>query len=328
VQWGDRSTVAFSRHLGLDIMDFYLAPIRSRQRSVHVDQRREGDRLTTTWHTRLGELRQVQQFSAETGLSYTVEHQVKEPADLGRLAEVFADQEFWVDAEGATATRERAALVGEGGIVVASMPGTPLGQMVRVHCGVEGLAYLWADAREGLRALFGVMEANHLRQFQLAASVDGLDGLIGMDDTSTTTISPAMFEEFCLSYTDRVADATHAGGKFYLHHSCGLIRDILDLYRQTKMDAVHAYTTPPIGNATIAFGREHLGGRIVIIVSLDELFRDMSDRAGVAASIARRFDEAGSAENFIVVVAADPGKTMEETAFVAGEARKHQRRLR
>jgi len=325
VRWHDESTMIFSRYLGLDIMDFYYAPLRCRQREVTIDTDRDGDIQTTVWHTPSGDLREVTRYSGDTGLPYTLEHMVKTVDDLAPLAAVFADQEFSVDADGAQALLRRQAQVGDDGLVMAAMTGTPLGQLVRVHSGVENLAYLWADGRHELHELFAVMEENHLRQYRLAATLPGLDVLICMDDTSTTTISPAMFEECCLDYTDHLADVMHAAGKFYFHHSCGLIRDLLALYRQTKMDAVHAYQVPPIGDVTIAEGRPNLGDKITMIVSLVQMCGSLDNRAEVAESIRELFAEAQPGDGIIFGLAPDPEKDMEETAFVARECQKYQR---
>jgi len=121
-----------------------------------------------------------------------------------------------------------------------------------------------------LHDLFKVMEEAHRRMLGLALTCEN-DAVVTVDDTSTTTISPDMFEEFCMGYTDRMVDATHAVNKFYFHHSCGLIRDLLPLYRQTKMDAVHGFTVPPIGNVTVAEGRELLGPDITIIAGFSSI---------------------------------------------------------
>jgi uroporphyrinogen-III decarboxylase len=323
VQWHDLSTIAFSRYLGIDVTDFYCPPISGRPRQVEVEYRQDGNLHTTVWHCPGGELRQVQRFSPDTGMYYTVEHQVKEPDDLPLLAEVFADADFSLAPEKVEALRVRREIVGDDGIVMFAMSGTPLGQMIRVHAGVEHTAILWADARDDMLALFDVMAENHLRQFRLAAQAEGVDIVLGMDDTSTTTLSPAMFEATCLDYTDRVADALHAGGKYYFHHSCGLIRDLLDLYRQTKMDGVHGYTIKPLGDVSVADGKKHLGGRIVILAGLVQLFGSMADREEVARSIRAMFEEGGP-DNFILGLGADPEKTMEETTFVVDECKKYQ----
>lgn len=324
VRWSDESTVAFSRYLGLDIMDLFGAPLRCQSRHVTQTQERQGEVLVTTWHTPAGELRQVQRYSASTDLWYTQEHMVKGKQDLPALAEVFADQEFSLDPEGVAALRKRRELIGEDGIITLSLPGTPLGQMLRVHAGVETVAYLWAEARTELHDLFGVMADNHERQFRLAAQLPEAEALVSMDDTSTTTQSPAMFAEFNLGYTDRLADLCHAAGKLYMHHSCGLIRDLLPLYRQTRMDAVHAFTIAPLGNVTIREGKEALGPRIAMVAGVVQLFGEMRDREKVRESLEEMFAEAGG-NNVAFWIAADPEKDMEETRWLAEECKRLSR---
>jgi len=159
------------------------------------------------------------------------------------------------------------------------------------------------------------MEEAHTRQVKMTSALEFADCLLSMDDTSTTAISPEMFAEFCLGYTDRLADVVHAEGKFYFHHSCGLIRDLLPLYRQTKMDTVHAYTCRPLGDVTIA-DRELLGPRISIVAGMIQMFGSMENRAEVAESVSRMFEEAGTGDQVIFSLAADPEKTMEDTRFL------------
>jgi len=325
VQWSDESTIVFSRHLGLDIMDYMSVPLRTRRRRVAVEHTQHGRDTISVWHTPEGDLREVVRQNPELRVSYRVEHMLKGPQDLPALACVFDDEQFEVDAAGAEELGRRRALVGQDGMVMLFMPGTPMGMLVRLYAGVETLAYLWADCRAELRALFEAMERNHARRFRLAASLEDADALVGMDDTSTTAVSPAMFEECCLDYTDRMAELAHAGGKLYFHHSCGLIRDLLPLYRRTRMDAVHGFTVPPIGDVTVGEGRRLLGQRITIIAGAVQLFGDMRDRGAVAGEIAQMFAQAAPGDHFIVGVAADPDKTMEQTRFLVQECKKHRR---
>ena len=138
-------------------------------------------------------------------------------------------------------------------------------------------------------------------------------------------ISPRLFEEFCMDYTDSMAGAVHENGALYCHHSCGLIRDLLALYRQTEIDAVHAFMIPPIGNVTIAEGRGLVGDRITIIPTMIQLFGAMKDREATAESIRTMFSEAAPGDNILFQVTADPGKTMDDTWFVVNECKKYQR---
>lgn len=324
VHWGDRATVTFSRYLDLDIMDWFGMPaVGITRRNVTVEQTIEGDVTTNIWHTPAGDLREVIQFCRDsTGAvsSNWTEHLVKEAKDLPALAAIFEDEVIESDAEGIRRTRERRELIGDDGLILGSMDGTPLGMMYRVYSGVETLAYLWADAPDALHDCFAVMEANYLTRLQVGVQSD-IDVVVSVDDTSTTTISPAMFEKCNLDLTDARADAAHAAGKLYFHHSCGLIRNLLALYRQTKMDAVHAFTIPPVGNVTVAQGRKVLGDRITIIAGVEQLPGPMDDLAAVRASIHDMIREGEPWDHFILNVVAYPNRTMAQTKFVVDYCR-------
>ena len=319
VQWGDESTVTLSRYLGLDIVDWFGMPaVRLSRRNVTVEQTVAGDVTTVVWHTPMGDLREVIRVCRDsTGAvsSNRTEHLVKSPRDLEVLAAIHEDELIEADAEGMARTVERRRLIGDDGMLLGTMVGTPLGMMFRVYSGVATLAYLWADAAATLRDCFAVMEANYSRRLAVGVQSD-VDVIVSVDDTSTTAISPAMFEACNLDLTDARAEAAHAAGKLYFHHSCGLIRDLLPLYRQTKMDAVHAFTVPPMGDVTVAEGRRLLGDRITIIAGPGALCGPMDDRPAVRATIHDMVGQAGPGNHFILSIAAYPNRTMEQTKFV------------
>jgi hypothetical protein len=319
VHWSDTAMVTFSRYLGLDIMDWFGMPaVRIIRRNVTVESHSTGDVTSNIWHTPAGELREVIKICRdESGAvsSNWTEHPVKGPEDLPALAAIFEDEVIEPDPAGIESTRVRRKLIGDDGLLLGVMDGTPLGMMFRVYCGVAALAYLWADAPAALRDCFAVMEANYLKRLKTGVASD-IDVVVSVDDTSTTAISPAMFAACNLDLTDARADLAHAAGKFYFHHSCGLIRDLLPLYRRTRMDAVHAFTIPPLGNVSVAAGRKALGDRITIMAGVNQLAGPMDDRAAVRTDIHRMVQDAGSGDHFILSVAGYPNRSMAETKFV------------
>jgi hypothetical protein len=325
VRWAGTAAVTLSRYLGLDILDWFpMRAIGIRRRNVTVNQTVDGDVTTRTWHTPAGNLREViQECRDDSGAvsSNRTEHLVKGPSDLPALAAIFEDEVIELDSDGVRQTRERRKLIGDDGLLMGTMPGTPLGMMVRVYSGVETLAYLWADAPDALRDCFAVMEANHLRRLAVGAESD-IDAIVGVDDTSTTAISPAMFEACNLDVTNARAEWCHAAGKFYFHHSCGLIRDLLPLYRRTAMDAVHAYMAPPVGNVTVGEGRKTLGDRITIIASASQFAGVAEHRDAVQAGIREMIREAEPWDHFILYVAANPDRTVEQMRFIVDVCRK------
>jgi len=263
VRWCDENTVRLSRYLSLDIMDYMSEPVRIHRKNVTVESTRKGDDTIDAWHTPQGTLTQVRRRCRDDGTSYVVEHLIKSASDLPVLAAIFEDESLTLDTDIAVAMRKRQELIGNDGILQCFIPGTPMGLMYRVYSGVETLAYLYHDAPQALRDLFTVMETNYQTRLKISLEAPA-DAYVGMDDTSTTVVSPAMFEACSLDLTDRRADICHEADKLYFHHSCGLIRDLLPLYRRTRMDAVHAFTEPPIGNVTIVDGRKLLGDKIAI----------------------------------------------------------------
>jgi len=292
--------------------------MRITRRNVTIEKHTDGDATTNVWHTPKGDLREVIRVCCDsTGAvsSNRTEHLVNSPDDIPAFAAIFEDEVVEPDPEGIARAKQRRRLIGNDGLLMGSMDGTPLGMMYRIYSGVAALAYLWADAQNAMRDLFAVMEKNYLERLAVAARSD-IDVLVGVDDTSTTAISPAMFEECNLALTDERVRVAHEHGKLYFHHSCGHIRDLLPLYRLTKMDAVHAFSVPPVGNVTITDGRKALGDRITIIAGVNQLAGPMEDRAVVRESIHRMILEAKPWDHFILGVAGYPNRTMAQTKFV------------
>jgi hypothetical protein len=297
--------------------------MRITRRNVVMESVTENDVTTRIWHTPNGDLREVIRVCREDNgavSSNWTEHLVKGPRDLAALAAIFEDEVIEPDPDGIIRTRERRQLIGDEGMVLGPMDGTPLGMMYRVYSGVATLAYLWVDAPDALQDCLSVMETNYLQRLAIGVQSD-IDAVVGVDDTSTTAISPAMFGACNLDLTDERAKVAHAAGKLYFHHSCGLIRDLLPLYRRTTMDAVHAFTTPPLGNVTVAEGRQALGGSITIIAGVNQLAGPMDDRAAVRTSIHRMIRDAEPWDHFILNVAGYPNRTMEQTRFVVDSCR-------
>ncbi len=303
IRWGDTATVTLSRYLGLEIMDWFGMPaVRISRRNVSVDQMVEDDVTTRVWHTPAGDLREVSRVCRDSSGSVSsncTEHLVKGPEDLPALAAIFEDEIIDPDPDGVRKTRERRELIGEDGLLLGTMAGTPLGMMFRVYAGVAALAYLWADAPDALRDCFAVMEANFLKQLKIGTRSD-IDVVVSVDDTSTTCISPAMFEACSMDITNARADAAHAAGKIYFHHSCGYIRDLLPFYRRTRMDAVHSFTPPPLGNVTVAEGRRVLGGRITILTGIGKFYDTGKDRAAIRADLHRFLRETAPWDHLVL----------------------------
>ena len=325
VQWSDESTVQLSRYMGLDVADWYFPPVTIQPAgNVREEIKVEGEDTITLWHTPTGTLRQIVRQPVG-GVAYTVEHFIKSAADLEPMAAYYESLVIELDSKRLPDLQRRHALIGDDGIIMCSMAGTPLSELIRKLAGVETTTYLAVDVPNELQTLFAVMTRRQIESHSLAASLTGIDAIVGVDDTSTTTQNPAMFEEYCVDYTNRMADAVHAQGKLYIHHSCGLIKDLLGLYRQTRMDAVHALQIPPLGNITIREAKQALGDQIVIYATLNQMFGSLENWPAVCQSIREMFEGAAPGNNFLLVIGADPNVNMATTMRFWNEVQKYQR---
>ena len=89
-----------------------------------------------------------------------------------------------------------------------------------------------------------------------------------------------------------------------MHHSCGLIHDLLPVYRKTRMDGVHAFTTPPIGDVEYEEGRKLLGDKISIFSSLLSGMQS-NDEQYIEEFIRKKFEAGKKAGNIMFAVGAE-----------------------
>ena len=321
--WSGHAGIEYARLLGITVAAWTSPPLSIEQTACETEIREEGRDTIRLIHTPAGDLREVIRKADSGAASYRVEHLLKGPEDLGRLASLFDGESIELDERKRLEIEERAKQIGDEGILISPMPGTPLGMLIRILAGPETTAYLHADAPEALSDLFATMERNYARQFELASQTR-IDAFLGMDDTSTNTESPSMFEEYCLGYTDRIADIVHGYGKMYWHHSCGLIRDLLPIYRTSRMDSVHAFTEPPTGDVLLDDGRSLLGDDIGIVAGLRLMERPLEDRSQASRLIAELFERAGAGSRFCLCMTAYQHLTMDDIRWLRDECGRHQ----
>ena len=68
------------------------------------------------------------------------------------------------------------------------------------------------------------------------------------ENTSTTMISPDFYERYSLAQIKAQADYIHSHGKKLILHMCGLLNDLLPLFKRAGIDGIHSVTPPPVGN--------------------------------------------------------------------------------
>ncbi len=130
---------------------------------------------------------------------------------------------------------------------------------------------------------------------------------------SSTVISPAMFEEFCVPYDRPVVAALHDGGFPVVYHTCGGMVPLAELIPLNGCDASETLSPPGVGGdvrpETRAPLKEKLGSKVALIGGMDQfgilsnsspaqiraethaLFRDFGKDGGYICSACDHFFE-------------------------------------
>ncbi|MEI8064501.1 MAG: hypothetical protein WCH84_10620 [Verrucomicrobiota bacterium] len=286
--------------------DDYLLPVEAPAVLVSAtcttkEERSGTNQLISTLSTPKGDLRQVTTFSDDAP-SLVTERYVKTAADAVKLIEYFSSLRVELAPDVQKVIPDTRTRLGDKGILFCRLPGTPLGMCYREYSDLTHLIYLLSDEPGIAETLFACIEEKFFQLYErILREAPEIDVLVGMDDTSTTLISPAMFEKFNVEVTNLRADLCHRYGKIYMHHSCGLIRNLLPIYRQTRMNGVDAFTVPPIGDVGYAEGRRLLGPDYSICSPLTSGLPAL-DKDTICRQVADRFQDAHKANNVIFIV--------------------------
>lgn len=91
---------------------------------------------------------------------------------------------------------------------------------------------------------------------------------------SSTVISPAMFEEFCVPYDKLAIDALHACGFPVVYHTCGGMVPLAEMIPLNGCDASETLSPPGVGGDVTPESRGHLkeklGSKVALVGGMDQ----------------------------------------------------------
>jgi uroporphyrinogen-III decarboxylase len=155
-------------------------------------------------------------------------------------------------------------LAAQGAVTTQGLGPSPLMSLVEHYCGPENTFCLLADEAD----LFGeTIALMHRRQLAL---LDALlphcvaDTLWMIENTSSNLISPRLFELFVMPQLREYANRMLQRGVIPVHHMCGRLKALLDRIETLPALVNEAYTTPPLGDVTLADGRRHMPSKTLM----------------------------------------------------------------
>lgn len=251
--------------------------------------------------TPAGELTWVSSRNAYT--TYNVEHIVKTPRD----AELFL--KYWPGLE-----LDRAKLAGvydqvrEAGIVrgfveTFAQPG-PWQEFCEMVGTQEAIFWAMDDPAFVHQFLDAITQRKltYVEREMSGAKYDLIEH--GGGAASSTVISPAMFDEFCVPYDRRIIAAVHAAGFPVVYHTCGGMLAILDRIPSNGCDASETLSPPGVGGDIRGEDRARvktvLGSQVALIGGIDQgSILTAGNPTTVAAEVHACFETYGRAGGYI-----------------------------
>jgi hypothetical protein len=231
---------------------------------VRAERRQEGEYLYRRFVLKRGELSTVERTVPEAHTTYRIEHAIKTVDDLPVYRDLIEGLEFQPRPDFIT---NLDATLGDAGLLTLTGPETPLMGLIMWHCGIERTLYLLMDHEREMAEFLAAIHERNCEVYQLVCRMPGRV-VRPFEDTSSSLTAPWMFEKYCGPQLNDYADICHAHGKLFVPHMCGLLKDMLPLLAQTRIDGIEALTPPPTGNCPPELARQCLP-KAVLLGGLD-----------------------------------------------------------
>jgi len=285
--------------LGLDVR---CGVYRASMPNVRIEERTQGDYIFTTYHTPEGDVstktRTRLKFQFPGG-SWVIEHPVKEVGDIKVLEFMIKDTVYEPDYDNYRQLKED---LGDDGIVTVGSDYTPLMKTIIRYMGFKTFAIMLRRNSEVVAELVENIDIKYMEMYRIIADSPAEIVRVG-DNIDSVLVSPPLFEKYCLPYYNKYADILKEKGKTVISHMDGRLRALKELIARTRLDAIEAFTPPPIGDLPLKEAREAWGSKVIWMNFPEDVFlRDPEEIRGFTLSLLK---DIAPGKGFIISITED-----------------------
>jgi len=250
------------RDLGLGL-DVRCSVYKVHTPNVKLETRTVRDYEYLIYRTPLGEVHSKRRIGLTFQLpgqgSWTVEYPVKNMGDVKILKFIVEDTVYEPQYE---VYRQLEEELGGDGVVTSGADYTPLMKVIIAYMGFTVFALMSRRHMETIEELMESLDRKYLDMYKVIAKSPAKIVRVG-DNIDGVMISPNLFEKYCLRYYDKYADILKRAGKFVISHMDGRLKVLKDLIANTRLDAIEAFTPPPVGDLSLREARESWRDKII-----------------------------------------------------------------
>ena len=202
---------------------------------------------------------------ATTRSGHPVKHPVESLDELRILKNIWSESHYEeVDgAEEACARLE--AAIGDDGVYLPTLGPSPVQQLLQLDMGVANFYGLYQEHRDELDELLRVMHSRRVQEYEIVARRMSVPGLIVVENTSTTLISPAIYREYSLPQVRDFVRIAQEHGKKAILHMCGLLKGLTGPLKEAGLDGINGLTPPPVGDLPFEEAFDAFGEDLVVL---------------------------------------------------------------
>ena len=214
----------------------------------------EGSVRTIVTETPDGDLVERWSTDATTGSVHPTEFPVKTVEDLKRFRWLYERQVRPSQPQIADARRQ-ADRIGQRGITMCSWGTSPLMHLIEHVIGPAETVFFLTDHPDETDELIDAMHRANVELVQCVAEHAPADAIVSVENTSTSLLSPWLFEKYCHSHLCEYGRIIAAEGKMHELHMCGLLKALLERIDTIPASSIEAFTSPPLANTRLVDGK-------------------------------------------------------------------------
>lgn len=201
-------------------------------------------------------------------IPFKKESYIKTPEDYKILQYVFEHTEFvpnydWYE--------ERDRSLGDHGIVVPQATEFRSSLEYLFEDNIERTIFDMEDYPEIVGEFLQTLREKNIEATKIAAESPAQVFNI-WEDSSTTLLSPALFEEYVLPEFAEFTKIINGAGKKLIHHACGHIKDLLQMMETEQVAAFESLTPAGTGNIQMCDCAKAWGDKFLMIGGIDPAF--------------------------------------------------------
>ena len=267
-----RGEIDYLQNIGADpLVRGFVPAYQFDWRGNSYQVRQENGKLYEIYETKVGTLTEIKTYSPSANSWFCTTHPVQTEEDFKVLQYMY---ENIIVTEGHGPVNDAYHSLGDSAVIAPNIGiacKTAFQSLVEHWCGTEALTYALYDFPEVVEECLSVMQERDLETVRCSAGADA-DVFNFYEDSSTTNISPEMFEKYTAPAINEWGRILHKNGKLLMHHACGHLRALMPLIAKTEIDILESISPPPTGNIDITEVGEQLPEHIALIGGIEPLF--------------------------------------------------------